>query len=92
MKLTTQEKFQKMLYDYGLFEDQAHEVVEYVKPFITTTGGYKITWDRPADEYPEVVYGAVFIFMAPYVIEWAGKNCPDAWWIPMFRAEVKDGK
>jgi len=83
-ELTTQGKFEKMLYSYGIFEKDAHEIMEFVKPKLASMNDYRMTWNRPASEYPESIYTVVFILMKPMVVEWAKEHIPQAWWIQAF--------
>jgi hypothetical protein len=83
--LTTQGKFEKMLCEYGLSEKQASEIMEFVKPKIDSIDDYRMTWHRPASEYPDAIYAVVFMLMKPMVVEWAEKNIPGAWWIGLFK-------
>lgn len=83
---TTQKKLEEMLFQRGIFEKQAHEIMEYAKPKLDgIIDNYNISWNRPADEYPESIYGTLFMFLRPIVAEWAEKNMLEAWWVPMFR-------
>lgn len=78
-----------MLYDMGIFETQAKEIMDFAIEEIdllrTQEYPYQITWDRPASEYPEAFYNVVFaVKIKPQVFAWAEQNMPMAWWKPMF--------
>lgn len=48
-------------------------------------GESAITWDRPAEEYPQALYIVLIItHLERRVVEWADKHLPMAWWKPMF--------
>jgi hypothetical protein len=53
--MTTKERFLKLLTDRGLWPDEAEAVLELGKPDLER-GGYRVTWDRPASEYPDAMY------------------------------------
>ncbi len=83
--MTTREKLKKMLVDKGMFEDQAEEVMEMAIPKIEElTPGYRITWDRPADEYPAPLYSIFWLTLKEVAIKWIDANVPKAWYRPMF--------
>ena len=87
--MTTRQKFEQMLYDMGIFESTAEQIMDFAIAQIdsqkTDSYPYKITWDRPASEYPQEVYNVVFeIKIKPQVFAWAEENMPLAWWKPMF--------
>ena len=78
---TTREKLEAALVKSGLFESQAKEVMDGV---VIKLKDNHISWDRPASEYPDGVYMALFIQMKPIVLEWINANKPEAWFKPMF--------
>jgi hypothetical protein len=83
---TTKQKFEKMLFECGMFENQAEEVMKIAMPIIDSTlPNYKFTWDRPSDEYPEQLYSVVFMSIKPIALKWIEKNAPLAWYKPMFQ-------
>jgi hypothetical protein len=83
--VTTKEKLTKMLVDNGMFDDQAKKVMEVAIPRIEAlTPDYKITWDRPAEEYPDPVYAAIWLHLRGIALEWIDENIPKAWFRPMF--------
>lgn len=87
--MTTRQKIEQMLYNHGIFESMAVEIMDFSIPKIEaelqeegTTG---ITWNRPAREYPDVMYDVLFLRLKKFVVEWAETNKPQAFWIPMFK-------
>lgn len=87
--MTTRQKFEQMLYDMGIFATQAKQIMDFAIAEIdkqrTDEDHYRITWDRPAYEYPEAFYSLVFwVKIKPQVFAWAEQNMPMAWWKPMF--------
>lgn len=84
--MTTKEKLESMLVGYGMFESQAKQVIELAIPDIEkqSPGNYKITWDQPASGYPEMIYSLWFLVVKKVALPWIDKNCPNAWFRPMF--------
>lgn len=83
--MTTRGKLREMLTSRGMFDSQAEEVLKIAIPRIeSTTPSHRITWDRPANEYPKEVYNAMWLFLRTAAKEWIAENAPDAWFRPMF--------
>lgn len=88
--MTTRDKFEEMLYNMGIFETQARQIMDFAidkigTPIPNGDDPYQITWDRPATEYPEAFYNVVFsVKIKPQVFAWAEQNMPLVWWKPMF--------
>lgn len=83
--MTTREKLKEMLTSKGMFDTQADLVLEKAIPKIEKlTPGYNITWDRPAKEYPNSVYIALWITLSETALEWIDENLPRAYFRSMF--------
>ena len=83
--MTVREKSQGMLVNKGMFETQAKEVMDIAEPELNKlVNDYKITFDRPADEYPSVIYTILFMAIRPIALKWIEENIPMAWYKPMF--------
>jgi hypothetical protein len=83
--MTTKERLKDMLVQNGMFEDQAEKVLEIAIPRIESADpNYRITWNRPADEYPEPVYKSMWLYVRAAAKEWLAENAPEAWFRPMF--------
>lgn len=87
--MTVRQKIEAKLCKMGIFESKATQIMDYAIPLIDAemaaekTSG--ITWNRPADEYPDALYAALFItHINRHVLAWAEANMPLAWWKPMF--------
>ncbi len=84
--MTTKEQLLKMLTDRGMSEQQANKVMELAIPKINeASGGYAVTFDSPAEQYPKVVFMAMFIVVKKTALEWIETNIPEAWFKPMFQ-------
>jgi len=91
--MTTRQKFEQMLYNMGIFKQDVTQIMDFAIEEIdmvrTPDGPYKITWNRPADEYPEQFYNVIFtVEIKPQVFAWAEKNMPLAWWKPLFDKNI----
>lgn len=83
--MTTKEKLIQMCVDRGMSQQQAKEVVDNAVPDMNKeAGNYRITWNRPANEYPDVMYSTWFVTVARHAVEWIETNMPQAWFRPMF--------
>ncbi len=83
--MTTREKLEQMLYNMGMFENQAKQVIDEAIPELEKMAGdYKITFERPASEYPEMLFNIWFITVKKVAKIWIEKNIPMAWFKPMF--------
>lgn len=82
---TTKEKLKEMLTSRGMFDNDADKVLDDVIPQIDAYAtGYNITWDRPASEYPDVLYGVMWVPLQEAALKWIDSNAPQAWFRPMF--------
>lgn len=84
--MTTKEKLIAWMVGNGMFEDQAQEVFNLVRPALEIDG-YRITWDRPAEEYPNAMYAVWILTLKPIALAWIDENCPMAWFRPMFTSD-----
>lgn len=83
--MTVREKFQQMLIERGMFDTQANEVMDLAIPEIQSMfDDYQITFNSPADQYPSMIYGLIFLAIKPIALKWIEENKPMAWFKPMF--------
>ncbi len=84
--MTTKEKFAQMLMDRGMFESQANAVMDiFVPEFDAVNAGYRVTWERPASEYPDSFYAVGFmLYLKKTALRWIDTNLPNAWYRVMF--------
>ena len=97
--MTVQERLESLLEERGLQKKHAEKIVKLSIPEINKQARevngldedgnpinpYKITWERPDDEYDKSMY--VFWFASivkPEALKWVKKNTPEAWFKPMF--------
>lgn len=87
--MTTRQKIEAQLFQMGIFENTATQIMDYAIPLIDAEmeaeNTTKITWNRPADEYPTALYSVLFVtHINKHVLAWTEINMPIAWWKPMF--------
>lgn len=83
--MTTRKKLEAMLIERGMSEGQATKVMDLSIPSLNKLGdNYKITFDRPSDEYPTLIYHIWFATVKPIALKWIDENVPQAWFREMF--------
>ena len=83
--MTTKNKLKKMLTDRGMSEYQASVVLaEAISQIEKIVPEYDFTWDRPAEEYPEIMYDVFWLTLKDVAKKWIAENAPKAWFRPMF--------
>lgn len=83
-------KLEKMLFSMGLFENQAKAIIDEALPVLDKNmtelaDGYKITWNSPAEDYPDMLYSLMMLQIKPIALAWIEKNIPTAWFKQMFQ-------
>lgn len=83
--MTTLERLVNMLTERGMSESQAAEVMkDFIPAMNKESGEYRITWERPEHEYPDIMYSLWFQQLKVYALNWLNENKPQAWFKPMF--------
>lgn len=86
--MTTKQVLHKQLTDNGMFDSQADKVLEIAIPEIEKlVPNYRITWDRPASEYPEQIFYIWWWWwwcLKPIALKWIEENAPQACFKPCF--------
>lgn len=83
--MNTRQRFEEILTEMGVFEEQASAIMDKAIPIVNEQlPNYRITWDRPSEEYPDAFYSVVFITVKRAALEWIDENIPQAWFRPMF--------
>ncbi len=83
--MTTRDKLKNLLIDNGMFEGDAETVLTIAIPEIEKlVPNYRITWDRPAEEYPTTMYSMWWMTTKPIALKWINENQPNAWFKVMF--------
>jgi len=83
--MIVEEKIICILIDKGMSEIQAKEILKLAKPVIEGRNpGHVITWNSPAEEYPDEVYWAFWILLKPIALSWIKEHKPEAWFKHIF--------
>ncbi len=84
--MTTKEKLQSQLVANGMFEQDAETVMQLAMPQLdAVVPNYKITWHRPADEYPAPIFALWWAQLKHIALAWIEEHQPQAWFKPMFQ-------
>lgn len=87
---TTRQRFEQMIFQRGVFENQAKSIMDYAIPLVNAQYesqeiAHRIDWNGLADGYPETFYSMTFhVNIKPFVIAWIDQNLPQAWFRSMF--------
>lgn len=81
--MTFEEKLTQMLFERGMFKDQAAQVVDAVKadPANEAMAG---RWSEEVDAYPDVILKLAWMSTLVHALAWIDANVPAAWYRPMF--------
>jgi hypothetical protein len=84
--MTTRRKLEDSLFKLGMFKEQAHDVVKIAMPEIDKQmNDYRVTWERPASEYPDVFHKILLFKAKPFAFKWYEDNLPNAWNKDLFK-------
>lgn len=99
---TTRAWFERWLYDHAIFPETCKKIMDYViekvdaemdaeaKKHDENAVGYRVTWNRPASEYPDAFYATLIMtHVKRHVFAWANENMPEAFWKPAFDPNFK---
>jgi len=85
LKMTSKEKVIEMMVSRGMSFDQAEKVFVKIKDKIKDLVlSYDFTWDRPAKEYPEIIFNLLWITVRIEALKWIEENKPMACFKSMF--------
>lgn len=77
------EKLLRLLYENGLFEDQALEVLALYEE--SQMGKVmKDRLDHEVEEYPATILAGTWLGVCHYALKWIDSNLPEHWARPMF--------
>ena len=80
--MTIEEKLKKMLFNCGMFEDQASQVIaKFIAESDESMNG---RWSEPADAYPDALFAALWINLKDTTLAWIDENIPQAWFRSTF--------
>ena len=81
--MTVKEKCLMFLIENGMFPAQAEAVFQQALPHLVPPE-YRMIWEQPAEEYPQIIYAGWSIILTHYALIWIDTNLPQAWFRPMF--------
>ena len=94
---TVRAKLEQMLFEMGMFENQATKVIDLAIPEIDKMQPsiqegeedeqpepYKVKWHNPSTDYPEGIYNLWFHKVKEVALQWIDKECPQAWFRELF--------
>ncbi len=82
--MTVRKKFETILTSRGMWPEQARETMDIAIPVIDGKDDYKITWNRPSNEYPNELYAVLFLTIRPIALQYIDDNMLDAFFRDMF--------
>ena len=71
-----------MIYGRAVEEEDIRELMPLIKKEIGHTD-YRITWGRPASEYPNAMFNALLKCAKPVILKWFKQNKPNAFQISL---------
>lgn len=91
--MTIREKLEKMLFEHGLFENQAKAVIDLLAADsrekedgtkVPANGALVEVLDKQVEGYPPQMIAVAFMTAKNYAVKWIDANCPQHWARPMF--------
>jgi len=83
--MRVKEKLVSMLYDRGMAEQDALQVVEqFMIEIERSVPSCKPDWGEMEKIYPNEVYAAWWVILKRVAKGWIAENCPDAWYKEVF--------
>jgi hypothetical protein len=85
--MTLEEFAIKHLTDNGMFDAQAKQVIESVKS-AKENEAMQGRWNDDSEGYPSSMMGVLIYTVNNHAVEYIDKNCPKAWFRPIFAGGV----
>ncbi len=80
---TVREKMEEMLYQNGLFEDQAKEIMD-IAVESDSFESMKENWNKDASGYPPIIINICWVGVKGVALKWIDNNVPEAWFRDVF--------
>ena len=78
--MTTREKLEHMLFEKGMFVQQASKVMDAAIPIIDAISDeFKISWDSDCEDYSEEMYEFLWSIVKKEALVWIDNNVPKVW-------------
>jgi hypothetical protein len=81
--MTFKEKVLDLLYNNGMFQDQAEQVLERVVTDDACTD-FQGRWNDRVEDYPSLMVNLLWMAVKRVALAWINENCPQAWFKPLF--------
>jgi len=82
--MTMREKMIALLEQNGMFTNQAESVMKIAESAEELTGMER-RWNDDVCEYPAPLLAVTWMSVRSIAREWIEKECPKAWFLPMFK-------
>ena len=83
--MTTKERLVWKLQSCCMPDSLINDIMDHCIPKINNLiRDYWITWERPDNEYDNVVHNMIWSLAKPLVYEWLNEHHPQAWFKPLF--------
>jgi hypothetical protein len=89
--MTIRKIFEQRLYENGLFQDQAAEVVRRAEE-AEGNEAMRGRWDDDESGYPPQLIPVVWLSVKAAALAWIDENCPGAWFRPLFEEKAEGGE
>jgi len=78
--MTVRERLEAILFQFGMFEEQAFKVMEIAIPEIDSISDeYKIQWDSDCNVYNDEMYDFLFSYVKKAALKWIDEHAPKVW-------------
>lgn len=84
--MTIEQMFEKRLFESGLFENEAKEIMTMVKAD-EVNKPFEGKWGEDENAYPQPMLNLLWFSVKQNTLKWIDKNCPKAWFRPMFESK-----
>lgn len=78
-----EEKIKELLFNHGMFENQANAVIKIMKEDKAMVN----RWNDDTGEYPDSVLNVLWLSVKAAALEYIDENCPLAWFRSLFVSE-----
>ncbi len=84
---TVEQHVCEMLFQRGLFEEQAKEILAAVKA-APENEAMRDRWQESVSGLHPAVYAALWVTVCAHAVEWIDRNAPNHWVRPVFANET----
>lgn len=78
--MTVRGKLESILFQLGMFEQQAQKVMDIAIPKINEISeDYEITWNANCEVYDDNMYNFLFPIVKKEALDWIDEHIPHAW-------------